>query len=179
MRYDSDNRMKNLIIIGLTIFVFYSTGFSQVRYSVKVEFGYLDFKNTTIEIEPGPNWKGFYLNDEQNGIDLNLINGITFKERIFAGVGLGYLNFEGIDGISIFGDFEYLPLKTKLTPLLNLKIGYNYIWNQYEGGTGTTLSEFSAGINYRLTEKLNIYFKSGFLFTQQSSLVPFRLGLRF
>jgi len=74
--------------------------------------------------------------------------------------------------LSVFSDFEYLPLKTRLTPLINLKIGYRHIWNQYNSGTGTGLGEFCVGLNYRLTERMDIYAKSGFAITQQSLLIP-------
>jgi hypothetical protein len=132
------------------------------------------------DFDPGSGWKGYYLDNEQDGIDLNLVNGVSFFEnRLFTGVGIGYQNFEGIHGITVFGDIEYLPLKSKFSPLLSLKVGYDHIWNQYEGGTGTAMGEFGAGINYKLTNILNIYLKSGILFTQQSSLIPIRIGVGF
>ena len=153
-------------------------GYSQIRYSIKAETGFLMYQNNTIQVDPGPNWKGYNLY-EQNGIDFNIVNGIDFENKLFVGIGIGYLNFEGINGCYAFTDFEYLPLKTKLTPLVNLKIGYSHIWNQYENGTGTGLVELSTGLNYRLTEKIDIYAKSGFTITQQSLLIPIRLGIKF
>ena len=153
-------------------------GYSQIRYSIKAETGFLMYQNNTIQVDPGPNWKGYNLY-EQNGIDFNIVNGIDFEDKLFVGIGIGYLNFEGINGFYAFTDFEYLPLKTKLTPLVNLKIGYSHIWNQYENGTGTGLVELSTGLNYRLTEKIDIYAKSGFTITQQSLLIPIRLGIKF
>jgi len=153
-------------------------GYSQISYSIKAETGFLMYQNNTIQVDPGPNWKGYNLY-EQNGIDFNIVNGIDFENKLFAGIGIGYLNFEGINGFYAFTDFEYLPLKTKLTPLVNLKIGYSHIWNQYENGTGTGLVELSTGLNYRLTEKIDIYAKSGFTITQQSLLIPIRLGIKF
>lgn len=170
--------IKRLFIIGLISILMVNQGYSQINYSVKAETGFLIYQFNTIQIDPGPNWKGYYL-DEENGIDFNIVNGINFNNKLFAGIGIGYLNFEGINGFSIFTDFEYLPLKTKLTPLINLKIGYSHIWNQYENGTGTGLGEFCVGLNYRLTEKMDIYAKSGFTMTQQSLLIPVRLGIRF
>ncbi len=155
---------------------------SQVKYSGKVESGFLMYRFRLInyDMDPGYDWKGYNLDQKQDGIDLNLINGISlFEKRLFAGAGIGYQNFEGINGITVFGDIEYLPLKSRLTPLLNIKIGYDHIWNQYDGGTGTALGEFTAGINYKLNEKLNVFLKSGILFTQQSSLVPIRIGIGF
>ena len=174
--------MKKLVPIILVLIVFGVKGFSQINYKGKFETGYLKFINTTVQVDPGPNWDGYNLNNEQNGIDINLINGIKLTEKFYGGLGLGYVNFENINGFSIFTDFEFLPLKTKLTPLLNLKIGYNHIWNQYDNGTGSALVELGAGINYKLTDKLGIYMKSGVLLTQQSFLIPilfFKLGKSF
>jgi hypothetical protein len=166
------------ILLNLILISIIQTGYSKINYSIKAETGFLKYQFNTIQVDPGPNWKGYNL-DEENGVDFNIINGIDFKNKLFAGIGLGYLNFEGVNGLSIFSDFEYLPLKTRLSPLINLKVGYSHIWNQYENGTGTGLGELCLGLNYRLTEKIDIYTKSGFTMTQQSLLIPIRLGIRF
>jgi len=171
------NRKGLITIISIAIFVA-NQGYSQINYSIKAETGFLNYQFNTVQVDPGPSWKGYNL-DEENGIDFNIINGFEFKNKLFTGIGIGYINFKGVSGFSIFSDFEYLPLKSRLTPLINLKIGYSHIWNQYENGTGTGLGEFGIGLNYRLTEKLNIYTKSGFTITQQSSLIPISLGIRF
>lgn len=162
---------RTFFFIGLFILLIAAKGFSQIDYSIKLETGFFKYKYNTIQVDPGPNWKGYYLYEE-NGVDLNITNGIKYKEKLYAGIGIGYLNFEGINGLSIFSDFEYLPLKTRLKPFINLKIGYSHIWNQYENGTGTALGEFCLGLNFRLTKKIDIYTKSGFLMTQQSLLIP-------
>jgi hypothetical protein len=172
--------MKYLLTTAILIITFSLTTKSQIRYSGKIEIGYLKFLNTTIRVDPGPEWKGYYLNEGQNGLELNLINGMTFlNKKVFTGVGVGYLNFEGINGVEVFADFEYLPFRTRLTPLLNLKLGYNHIWNQYDGGRGTILSEIGTGLNYKLTNTIDIFLETSFLMTQQSALIPIRLGLRF
>ena len=95
--------------------------FAQIKYSVKTVAEFLKYKKNTIQVDPGPNWKGYYLNDK-NGVAVNITNGINFKHRLFAGLGLGYLNFGGINGLSIFSDFEYVPLKTKLSPTKTLQL---------------------------------------------------------
>ncbi len=151
---------------------------AQVNYSGKCETGYLKFQYNTVQVDPGPGWKGEYLNS--NGVNINFINGLTFaNKKLFTGLGLGYLNFVGTNGVAIFADLEYLPLGTKITPLLNIKLGYDHIWNQYDGGTGTMLSEFGIGLDYKLTEKFRISLKSGMLFTQQSFLIPITIGFRY
>lgn len=173
-----ENKMKKIILSAVIFMAFGSRICAQIDYSVKVETGYLDFKYRLIIADPS-NLKGFYLNDRQNGIDLNVINGISFNNnKLVTGIGIGYVNFEKINGLSIFTDFEYIPLKTKLSPTVNLRIGYNHIWNQYENGTGEILFEFGGGINYKMTEKLNLYLQSGILTMQQSSFFTVRIGIK-
>tara|TARA_B110000114_G_C14925370_1_gene330209 strand:+ start:88 stop:606 length:519 start_codon:yes stop_codon:yes gene_type:complete len=169
------------ILLSTLIFIAFGLKISaQTDYSVKIETGFLNFKGTIINVDPGPNWKGYNLNEDQNGIDLNVINGINFSNnKFFTGIGIGYVNFEKINGLSIFTDFEYIPLRTKLSPIGNLRIGYNHIWNQYENGTGDILFELGGGIKYKIIEKLNVYLQSGILITQQSSFFPVRLGIKF
>jgi hypothetical protein len=153
-------------------------GHAQINYSLKTETGFLKYQYNTVQVDPTPNWKGYNLYEE-NGIELNFVNGFDYKNKLFAGLGLAYLNFEGINGLSVFSDFEYLPLKSRVSPLINLKVGYNHVWNQYENGTGTVLGEFCLGVNFRLSEKIEVYTKSGFLVIQQSLLIPIKLGIRF
>lgn len=160
----------------ITIFIV-NQGYAQINYTVKAETGYAQYLAKIVQVEPGANWKGYYLYKE-NGIDFTITNGIDFKNKLFAGVGVGYLNFEGINGFLACSDFEYVPFKSRLRPLINLKIGYSHIWNQYKNGTGTGYSELCAGLNYRLTEKIDLYVKSGFTITQQSLLTPIKIGVR-
>lgn len=167
------NMLGILILLALT-----QQGFSQINYAGKIEAGFLKFKRNTIDIDPGSNWKGYYLENE-NGIDFNAINGVKFKHVFFTGIGLSYLNFEGKEGYAIFVDLAYLPLKSSLSPLINLKIGHNHVWNQYENGRTSVLFELGAGLDYRLTKKTGIYLQSGFLLMQQSYLIPLRMGVRF
>jgi len=112
--------MYKLSTVLLFFTVISYSSYAQVKYFGKIETGYLKFRHTLVQydVDPGSGWKGYYLDEEQDGIDLNLVNGIAlFENRFFTGVGLGYQNFEGISGINVFGDFEYLPLTSRLTPL--------------------------------------------------------------
>jgi hypothetical protein len=169
---------KKSCFLILVFILLFSKVHAQLNHSLKAEAGFSKYMFRTIQVDPGPNWKGYNLSNE-NGVELNIINSFAYKNKLFAGLGVGYLNFEGINGISLYYDFEYLPFQTRLTPLLNMKIGYSHIWNQYENGTRTGLTEFGLGLNFRMTEKLDGYTKSGVLLTQQSFLIPFKIGVRF
>jgi len=140
--------MKTSILI-LLFHLIALLGYSQGEFRQKYETGYLHYQYNIVQVDPGPTWRGYYLSNH-NGFDLNIINGLTFKDKIFTGIGLGYLNFEGINGFSIFTDYEIKPFKSKLSPYINLKIGYNHIWNQYEHGTDSALGDLSLGLNYKM-----------------------------
>lgn len=168
------------IIIAILVSVIAANAYSQCRHTVKIETAYLYYFDHTITIDSeDPDWKGYKLNDQQNGFDLNLINGIRFSGNYIAGIGLGYLNFEGIHGAAVFADLEYAPLKRKISPVLNMKAGYNHIWNQYENGSGSALGEIGAGIRFKVNDKISAHIQAGVLRTQQAQFFPLRLGLGF
>lgn len=174
------NIMRHFFLTLILLLV--STLFTeaQISHSERIETGYQHYLFRALKVDPGPDWKGYNLDEKQNGYNYTTSYGLSFAERkLYTGIGIGYLNFEGIDGISIFGDFDYLPLKNRLTPLFNLRLGYNHIWNQYEGGTGTMHTEFGLGLYYKIKGIFGIYIKSGLLIMQQSFLVPITLGVSF
>jgi hypothetical protein len=153
---------------------------AQVQFSGRIETGYQHYLFRTITVDPGPDWKGYNLNEKQSGFNITSINGLTYgKKKLFAGIGLGYLNFEGFGGVSIFGDIEYLQSKNKISPLFDFRFGYGHLWNQYEGGKGTMHTEIGLGINCKYKEKSAFYIKSGLLKTQQSLLLPVTVGFRY
>lgn len=165
-------------LIILLVFGLYTQ--AQVGYAGRIETGYQYYLFRAITYEAGPDWQGYYLSQNQSGFSIATSHGLCFaNQKLYTGIGLGYLNFQGTDGASVFGDLEYLPFKTKVTPLVFLRLGYSHLWNQYEGGTGSTHAEFGLGVNYRIKEHFGLYIKSGFTITQQAFLVPVALGFRF
>jgi hypothetical protein len=166
-----------VLIIGLLIVFNTIQGGAQVKYSVKSEVGFLKYRFHTVRVDPGPNWKGYNL-DKKDGIDISLVNGVEFNQTLSVGIGARYYNFEGVNGLALYSDFEYLPLRSRLTPLINLQVGYSHLWNQYQNGTGTGLGELNVGLYFRLTDKAGFYAKSGFLLTQQSLLIPIKGGIK-
>lgn len=55
---------KRLFIIGLITILTVNQGYSQITYSMKAETGFLQYKTNMIQVDPGPNWKGYYLDGE-------------------------------------------------------------------------------------------------------------------
>lgn len=154
------------------------TGFSQIKYAGKIEAGYLQYFFSPIIIEPGPGI-GNSLDDKQSGTEINFINGIEYSKKFGAGIGIGYLNFEGIDGFSVFANLERLPKEKSLSSLANIKIGYNHIWNRFENGSGTIVFEICTGAHYRLSDRLGIYLQVGIAGRLQTVFIPMKIGVKF
>jgi hypothetical protein len=175
----SINKMKILkIIIAILITAIAANAYSQCRHALKFETAYLHYFDHTITIDSDdPGWKGYKLNDQQNGFDFNVINGVRFREHFMAGACLGYLNFEGIHGMAVFADLDYAPLIRRLTPIFNIKAGYNHIWNHFENGSGSALGEIGAGIKYAVNDKISVQIQAGVLRTQQTQFFPVRLSV--
>lgn len=133
-----------------------------------------------MQVEPGPGWKGYNIDNEENGIGISGSNGITlFDEKMYFGIGVGFLNFKGIKGYSLYSELNYSPFQSKVNPFVNLKVGYSHLNNQYENGTGATLVDIGTGVNFNITKSPHFYLQSGLMFTQQAMLLPITLGLKF
>lgn len=170
--------IKPFLILFLLNFIALNSK-AQIKYAAKFEFSFQKYGFRTITYDPGPNWRGYNLRDKPDGLCLSVSNGISLaNKKLFFGVALAYHNFEGINGVSAAADLEYIPLKTKLSPLVNFKLGYNHVWNQYPDGSGTNYGEYLLGLNYLINSKNSIYLKSGILFTQESLFIPICLGFR-
>jgi len=167
------------LLIFLIPFFLVINGYAQIHFSMKTEASYLKNRNVNvvfIDASP-PSWKGDYLNEE-NGVIIYVINGVEYKDNVFAGVGLGYLNFEGINGVDAFMEFEYVPFTTKIRPLIGFRVGGSHIWNQYDKGTRTAYGGLGIGLNIQITDKIDIYTNTGYLGTQYERFFPFSIGIR-
>jgi hypothetical protein len=143
------------------------------------DFGYLAYRFNTVDVDPGPNWKGYYLSN-RDGFDFKANAGLILKDRYNVGIGLSYLNFEGVNGLGSYADLGVAILKNrKLTPIIYWNLGYSHLWNQYAGGTGTFLSDLGLRVNYKISQKHSIQASTGLFNTQQSFIRPYRLGIVF
>jgi len=170
--------MKKILLMSTLVYISISVH-AQIKYTAKIEAGYHLFLSRPIKADAGEGWKGYELNNKPNGIDLNIVNGISLKNNFRIGVGVGYLNYEGINGYSIFGDLEYAGSGSKFAPLFNLKIGSSHINNQYENGSTSTFVDLSGGVEHKIGEKMSLQYKVGFRAVHQSIFLPIRIGARF
>jgi len=170
---------KTLIICGLIYSFFNTQAQSQVKYTAKLETGYQIFLSRPVKYDVGEGWLGYQLGGNPNGVDLSLVNGISFKNNIRLGLGVSYLNYDRINGYAVFGDLEYVTTNAKISPLFNLKIGGSHINNQYPGGSTDTFVDLSGGVEHKIGKKLCLQYKVGFRVAHQSIFLPVRIGARF
>jgi hypothetical protein len=62
--------------------------------------------------------------------------------------------------------------------LIGFGVGGSHIWNQYDKGTRTAYGELGIGLNINITDKIDIYTKTGYLGTQYERSFPFSIGVR-
>jgi hypothetical protein len=182
LKLQIEQPMQSMKILALSIMLLAVSTLvatAQINPGWKAEIGYLNFQNQSLRVDPGPNWKGYYLNNDPNGIDLNIAYGINFRNRLYAGIGLGLLSFEDIQGGDAFAVIDYSLLKTSFAPFLHFRSGYSHIWNQYEGGRGTAITEIGGGLKLRISPKFAVSLRSGIMLTQQTFFIPVVAGFNF
>jgi hypothetical protein len=179
--------MKLIVyLIFLLSIVFQQSLYSQytatdVRHYFRVEGCYQKYFVRTLQVDAEPDWQGYQLNNKQNGRSVNLSWGWDFDERILLGLGAGYINYEGIDGIQMFSEVNFFVSNVHINPYLGFRAGYSHIWNQYENGSGSFSGSFLAGIQFILGDcrVFKFYLQSGLQYTHQALFVPVTLGLQF
>lgn len=173
--------MKPLTLFFLFIYITIQTATAQVKYYKKVEAGYFINRGGGVKYDiDDPNWKGPPLKNEPNAANLSFINGVGFfGNKLLTGAGLGYLNFQGIHGLSLVSEIEYMPVNESGGPFVNVRLGYTHIWSVYENGTGSEFIDIEGGIKLDLYKELDMYIKSGFIYTQNYMFVPVSLGVQF
>jgi hypothetical protein len=145
----------------------------------KIEIGFLNYQNRIITIDPASSWRGYYLPQNTNGMDFQFIQRLQQNAFFSTSIGVGYTHFQGNHAVTLLSEVESLLSKQKIAPILSIKLGYMHLWNQYPNGRGTGLVELGVGLNYKRTNHLSIYLKSGFVVAQQVIFIPFRIGFRF
>lgn len=174
--------MKKTFLAILLLFVISFAAKSQLRYTVKLDAGYQNFLSRNFEVDAGPDWKGYDLGENLGALDLSLVNGISYQENLRLGFGVGYLSYnKDISGYAFFGDLEYMFGHKQIRPLLNLKIGRNYIINDLKKEkTPFDIVDVAVGVETKFSQKLSGQLKVGLNFVGASyQFLPIRLGLRF
>ena len=168
--------------------------FSQDRYDYeymfKASLGYMPFVSNLGHKGD----YGYYINDLRHIANFNIINGVNIKQDYFVGLGLGYGYVTKSDDLAngwhsgmAYVDFDYRPLDMEWAPMVGAKLGASYMMSDSPyGNTLKPYVEVSAGINWffrhvvRNMERnyMSLFLELGFAYTQQTTFLPVRIGVR-
>lgn len=136
------------LFVTLTTFFILSTPvLAQEKEPVKV--------HPSFEINYGV---GGLINSEnfvfKNGLGAHAIADFEFHERVFAGFGVGYEQFDSDQWVPIFFDLKAFIKKNKRSAYFTGQLGYTLMWNdnyaRYNSYTYTGGIMFSPGLGYKL-----------------------------
>ena len=191
-----------MLMMGATFSSF--AQFSQDRpkneYMLKVEAGYLhNVGNTGTPEKPATNPttpNGYYLNAHEEGVGINVINGINISQDFFLGFGVGYAMAVPVRPFDMgkssnifqgFVDFDFRPIQDNWAPMLGGRLGYSMMMNPNNYGTTMSpVAEFYGGINWFYDHSLqqmdknyhSLYLQAGIQLIQQTLFIPIRIGWR-
>ncbi len=156
------------------VLTFVSGTIAQAQQRIKFEstlaVEYFNHLTTTLQVDPGPDWKGYYLPEDSQGFKVTSTNGIVKNESLHVGLGLSYARLAQINGVLGFADLRLDISRKRFAPYLYLNPGYSHFWNQYEGGTGGFNWENGLGGRYRIKNTGSILASAGLAFMQQGSI---------
>jgi hypothetical protein len=158
----------------------------QVKYAGKIEMRSGFVISPMFDCGAGQFCGGIFSGPERavgkNVFSVESINGISFFDgRAYAGAGIGYFDAEGIvRGYKAFVDMEYLFLKGRVSPLVNMRMGHSQLHNNHNGlREGSPLLELAGGVNVRFARKLGVYLKGGLQVAHDSHYYLIGCGFRF
>ena len=162
-----------LILMFQTVNAQYTA--SNMRHYIKVEGSYLFNYKSNVSSNP----EDMILED--NGKNVNLIWGWDFDERVLLGVGAGYLNLDGMDGLNVLGNVNFFVSNSHISPFLGARGGYSVIWPLNSDGSGSILAEFTSGVKIRVgnCRVFTFFIQSGLSYTQNTLYVPVRFAIVF
>ena len=201
--------MKHIKSIFLTVMLLTATAVSaqysqerpNVEYMFKIEMGYLhnvgNYGTPKVEAStPDIKGTGYNLNAWEEGMGLNVINGINISQDFFLGGGLGY-NFcapmrpvkldKNSHMVNAFVDMDFRPVGETWAPMLGLRLGGSFLMNANNyGNTISPYFEFYGGLNWFYDHALqqmdknyhSLFAEVGVVLVQQSIFIPIRVGWR-
>lgn len=179
----------------------YSQDRPKVEYMFKVEAGYLhNIGNwgtpatpaTTTDVEG----TGYNLNAYEEGMGLNVINGVNISQDFFLGGGLGYsfcapmrpARFDRSSHMAVaFVDMDFRPVGDIWAPMVGARVGGSFLMNPNNyGNTVSPYLEVYGGVNWFYDHALqqmdrnyhSLFVEVGVVMVQQTWFIPLRVGWR-
>lgn len=175
---------KIFFLIILTISTLIGNSQEKIKFETTAGVGTFSYLFGFVEVYP------FYGIDYdlprtgKTGIQVSISNGINIKEKLHFGLGTGYGNYNGINGLMVFSDMRIDFSKKPFAVFLYLDPGYSHFWSQYAKnnsgrGTGTFMVDFALGARYKVFNTRKALISTGLLLMQQNIYIPLKLGFTF
>ncbi|MCQ2261004.1 MAG: hypothetical protein MJZ77_06425 [Bacteroidales bacterium] len=201
-------QIKSFLLIAMlmaatTVMAQYTQDNPNVEYMFKVEVGYLhNVGNYGSPETPAPsnntNLKevGYRFNAYEEGMGLNIINGVNISQDFFLGGGVGYsfcapmrpAHFDKSSHMAqVFVDMDFRPVGDIWAPMVGARIGGSFLMNPNNyGNTLSPYAEVYAGLNWFYDHALqqmnrnyhSLFAEVGIVLEQQSVFIPIRVGWR-
>lgn len=201
--------MKNIKSLLLIVMLVAATSVSaqytqdnpKCEYMLKIEAGYLhnvgNFGTPAVEAtNPNIEGTGYNLNAWEEGMGLNIINGVNISQDFFLGGGVGYtfcaplrpVHFDRSSHMAqVFIDMDFRPVGDTWAPMVGVRLGGSFLMNPNNyGNTVSPYFEFYGGLNWFYDHTLqqmnrnyhSLFVELGIVLEQQTLFVPLRIGWR-
>jgi hypothetical protein len=168
--------MKKLLFI-LTLQLSATAAFAKlpIKFESSLGVGAYSYIHAAGNVDPGPDWKGDFLPQQGSAFQVFTNNGFVAFKRLHASIGLGYGNYNGVNGGLAMANLAIdMFTKPRLTPFAYAGVGYSHVWNQYSGGSGSDVWELGLGGRYKLPGKHSVFLSAG----SQIQHLNFYLGVK-
>ena len=191
-----------MVLTAATASAQYSQDRPNVEFMIKVEAGYLhnvgnygqpEKESRSTSDTPA----GYRLRNNEECTGLNFMAGVNISQDFFLGAGLGYgycfpyykgnVGYTSSNLVQLFVDMDFRPVGDIWAPMAGARVGGSMLMNP--GNYGTTMSpylEVYGGLNWFYDHALqqmsrnyhSLFVEVGLVATQQSLLIPIRVGWR-
>ncbi|MCR4659531.1 MAG: hypothetical protein K5650_04460 [Bacteroidales bacterium] len=202
MKYIKTLCLTALMMLCLTSQAQFFQDMNRQQWMLKVELGAMPFMSN----EGHPGDYGYFLNNYQSAIGLDVIGGLNLNQDFFVGLGAGGYYAANIATPSVFNiaatafaDIDYRPIWSshgddntpqtyRLAPMAGIRGGMSVLLDDAEryGTNFDPYGEIYAGVNWYYRHGLrnmehnwySLYLQIGIAYMQQTVFLPVRIGWR-
>jgi hypothetical protein len=171
---------KTLLLLALQCTTLAAFAKLPVKFESSLGVGLYNYIHAAGNVDPGPDWKGYPLPRGGSAFQVFTNNGFVAFNRLHANIGLGYANYDGVNGGLAMANLAFdILTKPKLTPFVYANAGYSHVWNQYSGGTGSEVFELGLGGRYKLPGKHAVFLSGGSMVQHLNFYLGVKAGFTF
>jgi hypothetical protein len=182
--YMNEKMKKYIFAIIMIISTLISNAQEKIKFESTASVGSFSYFFGFVDVCPFYGSEYDLPRTGKTGIQVSISNGICIKDKLHFGLGIGYANYDGINGLMGFSDNRIDFSKKPFAMFFYFDPGYSHFWSQYAlnnsgGGTGTFMIDFGLGARYKVFNTRKAIISTGLLLMQQNIYIPLKLGFTF